>query len=172
MNKKTVSPTIAVMLLFAVAVAACGAYFIWYKAFQAGSQKEESIEIGKMMPEMKNPDVFIGTAEEVKKEHERMNVINEAIKKIKEKYGENITYSCREYTKGKMRYEILIKNAKDFKEVENETTNKTYSQLLGEHMYFLTLRLNAKEYTYYTSEEGTIYFEGMFDWYSFMAEES
>jgi len=46
MNKKAVSPVIAVMLLVAVAVAAVGAYFIWYKSFQAGSQKNVEEQTG------------------------------------------------------------------------------------------------------------------------------
>ncbi len=46
MNKKAVSPVIAVMLLVAVAVAAVGAYFIWYKSFQAGSQKQVEEQTG------------------------------------------------------------------------------------------------------------------------------
>lgn len=32
-HKKAVSPVIAVMLLVAVAVAAVGAYFIWFRSF-------------------------------------------------------------------------------------------------------------------------------------------
>lgn len=40
MNKKAVSLVIAVMLLISVIVAAVGAYFIWYKAFQKGSYKD------------------------------------------------------------------------------------------------------------------------------------
>ena len=46
MNKKAVSPVIAVMLLVAVAVAAVGAYFIWYKSFQASSQKNVEEQTG------------------------------------------------------------------------------------------------------------------------------
>lgn len=46
MNKKAVSPVIAVMLLVAVAVAAVGAYFIWYKSFQASSQKNVEQQTG------------------------------------------------------------------------------------------------------------------------------
>jgi len=38
-HKKAVSPVIAVMLLVAVAVAAVGAYFIWFRSFQAGQQE-------------------------------------------------------------------------------------------------------------------------------------
>lgn len=37
-HKKAVSPVIAVMLLVAVAVAAVGAYFIWFRSFQAQTQ--------------------------------------------------------------------------------------------------------------------------------------
>lgn len=43
-NKKAVSPAIAVMLLVAVAVAATGAYFIWYKSFEQPTQKQVEIE--------------------------------------------------------------------------------------------------------------------------------
>ena len=49
MNKKLTDPdpVIAVMLLVAVVVAAIGAYFIWYKSFKAGSQKdvEDTVEL-------------------------------------------------------------------------------------------------------------------------------
>lgn len=38
-HKKAVSPVIAVMLLVAVAVAAVGAYFIWFRSFQTQTQK-------------------------------------------------------------------------------------------------------------------------------------
>lgn len=38
-HRKAVSPVIAVMLLVAVAVAAVGAYFIWFRSFQAGQQE-------------------------------------------------------------------------------------------------------------------------------------
>jgi len=38
-HKKAVSPVIAVMLLVAVAVAAVGAYFIWFRSFQSGQQE-------------------------------------------------------------------------------------------------------------------------------------
>lgn len=38
-HKKAVSPVIAVMLLVAVAVAAVGAYFIWFRFFQTQTQK-------------------------------------------------------------------------------------------------------------------------------------
>lgn len=38
-HKKAVSPVIAVMLLVAVAVAAVGAYFIWFRSFQVQTQK-------------------------------------------------------------------------------------------------------------------------------------
>jgi flagellin-like protein len=37
-HKKAVSPVIAVMLLVAVAVAAVGAYFIWFRSFQTQTQ--------------------------------------------------------------------------------------------------------------------------------------
>lgn len=46
LNKKAVSPVIAVMLLVAVAVAAVGAYFIWYKSFHAGTQKQVEEQTG------------------------------------------------------------------------------------------------------------------------------
>ena len=46
MNKKAVSPVIAVMLLVAVAVAAVGAYFIWYKSFQQSSQSDVEEKTG------------------------------------------------------------------------------------------------------------------------------
>jgi len=46
MNKKAVSPVIAVMLLIAVAVAAVGAYFIWYQSFKAGSQRDVEDTVG------------------------------------------------------------------------------------------------------------------------------
>ncbi len=39
-HKKAVSPVIAVMLLVAVAVAAVGAYFIWFRSFQQGAQED------------------------------------------------------------------------------------------------------------------------------------
>ena len=38
-HRKAVSPVIAVMLLVAVAVAAVGAYFIWFRSFQTQTQK-------------------------------------------------------------------------------------------------------------------------------------
>jgi len=38
-HRKAVSPVIATMLLVAVAVAAVGAYFIWFRSFQTQSQK-------------------------------------------------------------------------------------------------------------------------------------
>lgn len=38
-HKKAVSPVIAVMLLVAVAVAAVGAYFIWFRSFQTQTQR-------------------------------------------------------------------------------------------------------------------------------------
>ena len=38
-HKKAVSPVITVMLLVAVAVAAVGAYFIWFRSFQTQTQK-------------------------------------------------------------------------------------------------------------------------------------
>jgi len=38
-HKKAVSPVIAVMLLVAVAVAAVGAYFIWFRSFQSSQQE-------------------------------------------------------------------------------------------------------------------------------------
>lgn len=37
-HRKAVSPVIAVMLLVAVAVAAVGAYFIWFRSFQTQTQ--------------------------------------------------------------------------------------------------------------------------------------
>ncbi len=47
-NKKAVSPVIAVMLLVAVAVAAVGAYFIWYKSFQQQSQSDVEEKSGSI----------------------------------------------------------------------------------------------------------------------------
>ena len=38
-HRKAVSPVIATMLLVAVAVAAVGAYFIWFRSFQTQTQK-------------------------------------------------------------------------------------------------------------------------------------
>lgn len=41
-NKKIVSPVIATFLLVAIAVAAVGAYFIWFRSFQYESQTQEN----------------------------------------------------------------------------------------------------------------------------------
>ena len=45
MNRKLVSPVIAVMLFIALAVAAVGEYFIWYKSFQQTNRENVMEEI-------------------------------------------------------------------------------------------------------------------------------
>jgi len=45
MNRKLVSPVIAVMLFIALAVAAVGEYFIWYKSFQQKNRENVMEEI-------------------------------------------------------------------------------------------------------------------------------
>ena len=74
MNKKAVSPIITVMLIFAVVVATVGAYFMWYRPFQAGSQKE--IDIPKTVAPKINTNLAV-------KHQEKIDVIKTTIKRLK-----------------------------------------------------------------------------------------
>ena len=57
MNRKLVSPVIAVMLFIALAVAAVGEYFIWYKSFQQKNRENVMEEIESKGSKLKIVDL-------------------------------------------------------------------------------------------------------------------
>jgi len=128
MNKKAVSPVIAVMLLFAVAVTAVGAHYIWFKAFQAGSQKE--IDIPKTVAPKIDTNLAV-------KHQEKIDAIKTTIKRLKSE-EDNIE-----------RYSIEWKNGNELE------IHLTYDY--RENDPFKTLTKTMIEYADYVSYEENYY---------------